>query len=118
MLNSALRSMRVRSQAMPSVACSTRLGKMVSNKCGAEWCGAIHLTDGRSVGGLARGYESSRAGATVVMLLPARMDTAWFHDYIYGRGEIRFLRGRVKFGNGGKDRNSAPFPSMIVVFRG
>lgn len=56
--------------------------------------------------------ESERA--TVVMLIPARTDTKWFHDYIYGKAEIRFIRGRLKFGN---SKNSAPFPSMVVVFR-
>lgn len=51
----------------------------------------------------------------VVMLLPARTDTKWFHDFIYNKAEVRFMRGRVKFGNCAKD---APFPSMIVIFRG
>ncbi len=83
---------------------------------GVVWCNPPY---GRQIGRWVRkGYESSRDSATVVLLLPARTDTAWFHDYIYGRGEIRFLRGRVKFGNGGRERNSAPFPSMIVIFRG
>lgn len=50
----------------------------------------------------------------VVMLLPARTDTQWFHDYIYGKAEIRFLRGRLKFEGA---EHSAPFPSMIVIFR-
>lgn len=51
-----------------------------------------------------------------VMLLPARTDTKWFHQYIYQQhnAEIRFIKGRLKFGG---SRNSAPFPSMIVVFR-
>lgn len=48
-----------------------------------------------------------------VMLLNVRTDTRWFHDYIYNKAEIRFVRGRLKFGSG--DR--APFPSMVVVFR-
>ena len=54
--------------------------------------------------------------ADVVMLVPARTDTKWFHDYIYNKEnvEIRFLNGRLKFGNA---KNSAPFPSMIVVFK-
>ena len=47
------------------------------------------------------------------MLLPARTDTRWFHDYIYGKAEIRFVRGRLKFGD---SRNSAPLPSMIAIF--
>lgn len=49
-----------------------------------------------------------------VMLLPARTDTRWFHDYIYGKAEIRFIKGRLKFGD---SKNSAPFPSMIVIFK-
>ena len=50
----------------------------------------------------------------LVYLVPARTDTAWFHDYCYGKAEIRFIRGRLKFG-GSKD--SAPFPSMLVIFK-
>ncbi len=49
----------------------------------------------------------------LVYLVPARTDTAWFHDYCK-KGEVRFLRGRLKFGG---SKNSAPFPSMVVVFR-
>lgn len=51
--------------------------------------------------------------ATVVMLIPARTDTRWFHDFIYGKAEIRFVKGRLKFGDA---KNSAPFPSMVVVY--
>ena len=53
----------------------------------------------------------------VVMLLPARTDTAAFHNYIYNKAEIRFIKGRLKFGNGTNNVNSAPFPSMIVIFK-
>ena len=51
-----------------------------------------------------------------VMLIPARTDTKWFHEYIYNKPnvEIRFIKGRLKFGG---SKNSAPFPSMVVVFR-
>lgn len=49
----------------------------------------------------------------IVMLLPARTDTKWFHDYLYGKTEIRFVRGRLKFGG---SKNSAPFPSMVCIF--
>ena len=52
-------------------------------------------------------------GATVVCLVPARTDTAWWHDYAM-KGEIRFIRGRLKFGDA---VNSAPFPSAVVIFR-
>ena len=54
----------------------------------------------------------SRTGG--VALLPARTDTRWFHDFIYGKAEIRFIKGRLKFGG---CKNSAPFPSMIVIFK-
>lgn len=55
-------------------------------------------------------------GATVVMLVPARTDTKWFHNYVYNgwNTEIRFLKGRLKFGGA---QNAAPFPSMIIIFR-
>lgn len=49
-----------------------------------------------------------------VMLIHARTDTKWFHDYIYHRAEVRFVRGRLKFGG---SKENAPFPSMVVVFR-
>lgn len=49
-----------------------------------------------------------------VMLLPARTDTRWFHDFIYNKAEVRFIKGRLRFGDGSQ---SAPFPSMVVVFR-
>lgn len=59
--------------------------------------------------------ESKKPGTTVVMLIPARTDTRYFHDFIYHKAkEIRFIRGRLKFGNA---KNSAPFPSMIVIFQ-
>ena len=58
--------------------------------------------------------KSADEGATVVMLLPARTDTKWFHNYVYGKAEIRFVAGRLKFGG---SKNSATFPSMVVIFR-
>jgi phage N-6-adenine-methyltransferase len=58
--------------------------------------------------------ESLKPNTMVVMLIPARTDTSYFHDYIYEKAEIRFIRGRLKFGNA---KNSAPFPSMIVVYK-
>ena len=56
--------------------------------------------------------EAQKPNTLVVMLLPARVDTKWFHDYCL-KGKVEFIRGRLKFG--GCD-NSAPFPSMVVVF--
>lgn len=57
--------------------------------------------------------EAKNKNTTCVMLLPARTDTAWFHDYCV-HGEITFIRGRLKFGG---SKTSAPFPSMLVVFK-
>ena len=59
-----------------------------------------------------KAYESSLRGATVVCLVPARTDTKWWHEYAM-KGEIEFIRGRLKFGDA---KNSAPFPSAVVVF--
>ena len=58
-------------------------------------------------------YEESLRGALVVLLIPARTDTAYFHDYILNKAEVRFLRGRLRFGG---SKNAAPFPSMIVIY--
>ena len=68
---------------------------------------------GRQIG---KWVEKGATGgaAVVVCLLPARTDTRWFHDHIYQKAEIRFIKGRLKFGG---QTNSAPFPSMVVVFR-
>lgn len=65
---------------------------------------------------MAKAVEEWNAGATVVCLVPARTDTAWWHDYAM-QGRIRFLRGRIKFVHpDGTTKQSAPFPSAIVVF--
>ena len=68
-----------------------------------------------------KAYETSLQGNTVVCLLPARTDTKWMHEYC-SKGQIYFLRRRLIFGEyekkiGGLDWISAPFPSMIVVFK-
>lgn len=62
--------------------------------------------------------EGQKPGTTVVLLIPARTDRASFHDYILGKAEIRFLRGRLKFELDGKPIGTAPFPSMIAIWRG
>lgn len=74
---------------------------------------------GREIGKwVKKAYEATlpdwqHMGAKVVCLLPARTDTRWWHDYAM-KGDIKFLRGRLKFGGG---QNSAPFPSAIVIFK-
>ena len=68
---------------------------------------------GRTVGQwIAKAYESSKAGALVVCLIPSRTDTAWWHRYVM-KGDVRFIRGRLKFGG---SSDNAPFPSVVVVF--
>jgi phage N-6-adenine-methyltransferase len=68
---------------------------------------------GRTIGQwMKKAYEESQRGALVVCLVPARTDTAWWHDYAT-KGQVTFIRGRLKFGG---HVNSAPFPSATVVF--
>jgi phage N-6-adenine-methyltransferase len=71
---------------------------------------------------VAKAAEQASRGLTVVCLVPARTDTRWWHEHVWSTHdhlpwpnvEIRFLKGRLKFGN---SQNSAPFPSVIVIFR-
>lgn len=86
-----------------------------------EWKGTCWMNPpyGREIGKwVAKAYEEAveKKNCIVVALLPARTDTRWFHDYIYMMYgvEVDFIKGRLKFGNG---ENSAPFPSMVVVFK-
>ena len=60
-------------------------------------------------------YDEALKGTRIILLIPARTDTSYFHDYIYNkyRVSIRFIRGRLKFGD---SKNSAPFPSMLVIY--
>lgn len=70
---------------------------------------------GREIGKwVKKAFNESQRNCLVVCLLPARTDTAWWHDYVK-QGDITFIRGRIKFGG---HKNSAPFPSAIVVFGG
>lgn len=84
------------------------------------WCNPPY---GRSITGKWV-KKAAESGTTVVMLLPARTDTKWFHEYIYGKAEVRFIKGRLCFELDGKPiidahgrPTGAPFPSMIVIFR-
>ena len=82
-----------------------------------EWSGTCWMNPpyGRGIGAwIQKAYESAKQnGATVVCLLPARVDTRWWHDYC-AKGEVYFVKGRLKFGDA---KNSAPFPCAVVVFR-
>ena len=70
---------------------------------------------------VAKGYKESRKpGTVVVMLIPARPDTQYWHDYILNgkADEVRFIRGRLKFTDeNGKAKDPAPFPSALVIWR-
>lgn len=82
-----------------------------------EWVGRCWMNPpyGRVIGDwMQKAFESSQTTADVVVcLVPARTDTAWWHDWAM-KGEIRFLRKRVRFVGA---ESCAPFPSAIVVFR-
>ncbi len=82
-----------------------------------EWTGICWMNPpyGRVISlWMQKAYESALAGATVVCLVPARTDTRWWQDFATKAAEIRFVTGRLKFGDA---VNSAPFPSAVVVFR-
>ncbi|MBR4860234.1 MAG: adenine methyltransferase [Alphaproteobacteria bacterium] len=83
-----------------------------------SWCGETVFCNppyGRQIGKwVEKAYNEAKRGTTVVMLIPARTDTTYFHDYIYKKHEIRFIRGRLYFGDG---NGRAPFPSMLVIMR-
>lgn len=84
-----------------------------------SWAGEVVFCNppyGRNIGEWVRKCSEESKHATIVMLIPARTDTTYFHDYIYNKARIEFLRGRLKFEQDGKALNSAPFPSMLVFW--
>ncbi|KEF35509.1 adenine methyltransferase [Deinococcus sp. RL] len=81
---------------------------------GTVWCNPPY---GRQIGRwIAKAAQSACEGATVVMLIPARTDTAAWHDHILfnPQAEVRFVRGRLRFGDA---TANAPFPSAVIIFR-
>lgn len=84
-----------------------------------QWRGRCWMNPpyGREIGKwVAKAKRHAEAGdATVVCLLPARTDTAWWHDNVAEAALVRFIRGRLKFGGA---KHAAPFPSAVVVFQG
>lgn len=85
--------------------------------CGAVFCNPPY---GRKIGKwVKKAYEEAQAGMTIVLLVPARTDTSYFHECIYGKAEIRFLRGRLCFTDeNGHVAGRAPFPSMLAIYNG
>lgn len=101
---------------------NTKLGNYFSPEddgLSQDWSGNtcwMNPPYGREIGKwVEKSHSEAQKGVTVVALLPARTDTRWFHNFIYKQAEIRFLKGRIKFVGA---KNSAPFPSMIVVWEG
>lgn len=84
---------------------------------GAVFCNPPY---GREIGKwVKKAHEESIGGYPIVLLIPARTDTMYFHNYIYGKAEIRFVRGRLRFTDeNGQSTNPAPFPSMVVIYNG
>lgn len=72
------------------------------------WCNPPY---GREIGKWVK--KAATSNTLVVMLLPSRTDTKWFHEWVLHKADIYFIKGRLKFGN---SSNSAPFPSLIAVF--
>ena len=102
--------------ALPENAKCEQFYSPADNGLAQGWRGACWMNPpyGRAIGPwMRKAYEESRRGATVVCLVPSRTDTAWWHDYAM-RGEVRFLRGRLRFQGAA---SSAPFASALIIFR-
>ena len=86
-----------------------------------SWAGEVVFCNppyGRNLKAWVRKCYEESEHAQIVLLIPARTDTAYFHDYIYHKAAVRFIRGRLKFERGGVALNASPFPSMLVFYGG
>lgn len=104
--------------ALPTNAKCAKYYTPQDNGLSQNWGGIVFCNPpyGRAIYDWVRkcSEESKKPNTTIIALIPARTDTRYFHEYIYNKArEVRFVRGRLKFGN---SKNSAPFPSMVVVF--
>ena len=119
-LNSEFHLPLIRAQTVKTINALhiTQSAKMVLHSAGGGQTVFCNPPYGRAIKDWVKkcSEESLKPNTTVVMLIPARTDTSYFHDYIYQKPnvEIRFIRGRLKFGD---RKNSAPFPSMVVIFK-
>lgn len=80
-----------------------------------DWRGARVYCNPPYGPGIARWLEKASEAELAVFLLPSRTDTKWWHEYAMKANEIRFLKGRLKFG---ESKTGAPFPSVILIYRG
>jgi phage N-6-adenine-methyltransferase len=81
-----------------------------------DWEGTVWVNPPYSAGigkWVGKAYEEARKGATVIMLIPARTETRWWHTYVMQAAEVVLIKGRMRFG--GSPIN-APFPSCVVIF--
>tara|TARA_Y100000114_G_scaffold129422_1_gene126823 strand:- start:707 stop:1123 length:417 start_codon:yes stop_codon:yes gene_type:complete len=75
----------------------------------------LKSTKKNGLGWIEKAHLEAQKGKLIVMLIPSRTDTSWFHEIILENDyEVRFIKGRVKFGDKGQP---APFPSMLVIFK-
>lgn len=107
--------------AVPATAKAKSFYTPADDALAQPWPGRVYLNPpyGRVIGEwIDKAYHEATAGAAdlVVCLIPSRTDTAYWHDFVRF-GEVWFVRGRIKFERPEADRNSAPFPSAIVIFR-
>lgn len=82
-----------------------------------DWGGSSYCNPpyGRDLGRwIEKGFAEFKKGKTVVFLIPSRTDTKWWHEYCMKATEIRFIKGRLRFDD---QKNSAPFPSAIIIFK-
>ena len=104
--------------ALPSSAKCSRYFTPEDDGLAQDWSGEIVWMNppyGKTIGAwMAKALDATTKGATVVCLVPSRTDTRWWHSYVEGKAEVRFVKGRLKFGG---SKNSAPFPSAVVIFR-
>lgn len=100
---------------MRNVACTSLKVRMAYSRIGGGHTVFCNPPYGKAISDWVRKcYEESKKPNTkVVMLIPARTDTKYFHEYIYHKAEIRFIRGRLHFNDA---KQGAPFPSMVVIF--
>ena len=87
------------------------------NGLNKSWKGEIVFMNppyGREIKKWARKAYEERKHATIICLVPSRTDTRYWHNYFMKASEIRFIKGRLKFN---KSKNSAPFPSAIIIFK-
>ncbi len=102
--------------ALPETAKCKRFFTPEDDGLTLPWSGVCWMNPpyGRAIGDwMRKAFYESVGGCTVVCLVPARTDTEWWHEFAL-RGEIRFIRGRLRFGGA---KSGAPFPSAIVIFR-